>query len=159
MKYKVSEYAKIHNVTQRTVWNWINKGELTIEYTPTKRVRIVIDNPNIEKTVAIYARVSSSENKDNLESQAERLISYCNAKGYKVSKIVKEIGSGLNDNINSATSKLNNLTSGQSALDNVKSGLSSALNNTQTGLGNAADTIKNTGNAVKEGITDVKKLF
>ena len=69
----------------------------TIEYTPTKRVRIIIDNPDIEKTVAIYARVSSSENKDNLESQAERLISYCNAKGYKVSKIVKEIGSGLND--------------------------------------------------------------
>ena len=45
----------------------------------------------------IYARVSSSENKDNLESQANRLISYCNAKGYKVSKVVKEIGSGLND--------------------------------------------------------------
>ena len=48
--------------------------------------------------VAIYARVSSSENKENLECQKERLISYCNAKGYKVSKIVTEIGSGLNDN-------------------------------------------------------------
>ena len=47
--------------------------------------------------VAVYARVSSSDRKDNLDTQAERLVSYCNARGYKVSKVVKEIGSGLND--------------------------------------------------------------
>lgn len=35
--------------------------------------------------------------KSNLDSQANRLIAYCNAKGYKVDKVVKEIGSGLND--------------------------------------------------------------
>jgi putative resolvase len=58
---------------------------------------LIIDNPNSFESVAIYARVSSSENKDNLERQKERLISYCNAKGYPVSKIVTEIGSGLND--------------------------------------------------------------
>jgi predicted site-specific integrase-resolvase len=47
--------------------------------------------------VAIYTRVSSRENKSNLESQAERLIAYCTAKGYQVSNVVKEIGSGVND--------------------------------------------------------------
>lgn len=47
--------------------------------------------------VVVYTRVSSSENRSNLETQASRLVSYCNAKGYKVSKVVKEIGSGLND--------------------------------------------------------------
>ena len=36
MKYKVSTYAKIHGVTMRTVWNWINKGELEIERTSTE---------------------------------------------------------------------------------------------------------------------------
>lgn len=50
-----------------------------------------------ETLVCIYCRVSSSENKDNLDRQAERLISYANAKGYKVAKVVKEVGSGLND--------------------------------------------------------------
>lgn len=55
------------------------------------------ENKNKELQVAVYARVSSSENKNNLDKQAERLISYCNAKGYKVAKVVKEIGSGLND--------------------------------------------------------------
>jgi predicted site-specific integrase-resolvase len=45
----------------------------------------------------LYARVSSSENKDNLESQLQRLRDFANAKGYTIVKEVKEIGSGLND--------------------------------------------------------------
>ena len=80
----------------RTVWRWIKEGKIKIEHTETKRVRIIIDELGTY-SVAVYARVSSSENKDNLERQKDRLISYCNAKGYKVSKVVTEIGSGLND--------------------------------------------------------------
>lgn len=53
---------------------------------------------NKEQKIAIYCRVSSSENKSNLERQKQRLLDYCAAKGYQVSKIVCEIGSGLNDN-------------------------------------------------------------
>ena len=93
---KISEYAEMKRVTIRTVWNWIRNGSVNIERTLTGRVRVVIES-NHEKTVAIYARVSSSENKANLQTQASRLISYCNAKGYKVSKVISEIGSGLND--------------------------------------------------------------
>src|SRR2546429_1614426 len=48
-------------------------------------------------TVAVYARVSSAENKSNLDSQAERLVAYCAARGYQVAKVVKEVGSGIND--------------------------------------------------------------
>ena len=98
MKYKISEYAKLNHVQYRTVWNWINKGKVKIERTKTGRVLIVVDEPVKDQTVAVYARVSSSENKNNLEQQAQRLIDYANAKGYKVEKVVKEIGSGLNDN-------------------------------------------------------------
>src|SRR5260221_1813109 len=47
--------------------------------------------------VAIYARVSSAEHKSNLESQTERLAAYCAARGYQVAKVVKEVGSGVND--------------------------------------------------------------
>ena len=98
MKYKISEYAKLNHVQYRTVWNWINKCKVKIERTKTGRVLIVVDEPVKDQTVAVYARISSSENKDNLERQAQRLIDYANAKGYKVEKVVKEIGSGLNDN-------------------------------------------------------------
>jgi len=47
--------------------------------------------------ITIYARVSSAENKNNLDSQAERLAAYCATRGYQVAKVVKEVGSGIND--------------------------------------------------------------
>ena len=94
---KVSQYAKENNVTIRTIWRWIEKGRLVIERTSTGRVFIVEDLEEKPLSVAIYCRVNSSENKNNLETQKERLLSYCNAKGWKVEKVVTEIGSGLND--------------------------------------------------------------
>ena len=98
MKYKISQYAKKFNVTTRTVWNWIYAGKLHIERTDTNRVLIVDDEDcDIKQHVAIYARVSSSENKSNLETQKQRLLDYCAAKGYQVKRIVTETGSGLND--------------------------------------------------------------
>lgn len=99
-KIKLSVFARLNNVTQRTVWNWIAKGIVKYEKTATNRVLILVDedNPSMRKRrVAVYARVSSSENKGNLERQKERLVSYANAKGYQVDKVVTEIGSGLND--------------------------------------------------------------
>jgi predicted site-specific integrase-resolvase len=47
--------------------------------------------------LAVYTRVSSSENKKNLDTQAERLTSWCNAQGWSVGQVVKELGSGIND--------------------------------------------------------------
>ena len=60
-------------------------------------VKVESDNPEHNK-VAIYARVSSNENKINLDSQAERLKQYAIAKGYTIVEVVKEVGSGVNDN-------------------------------------------------------------
>ena len=99
MKYKISQYAKKYNVTYRTVWNWIKQNKIQIQRTDTNRIIIVEDeDKNINDNVAIYARVSSTENKNNLSKQRERLENYCAAKGYKIIKSVEEIGSGLNDN-------------------------------------------------------------
>lgn len=73
------------------------KGELNAEQLPSGTVIVRLEKP-VNKGVAIYARVSSSENKSNLDTQAERLEKYCFAKGYQVVRIVKEVGSGVNDN-------------------------------------------------------------
>lgn len=99
MKYKISQYAKKYNVTTRTVWNWIYANKLITERDSTNHL-LIIENEDkkMNDSVAIYARVSSSENKENLYRQRERLENYCAAKGYKVIKTVEEIGSGLNDN-------------------------------------------------------------
>ena len=96
---KLSEYAKklgIHYVTALRYWkNGKIKGFKT--HTGTIVVTEDLDYYLKELKVALYARVSSSENKNNLESQLERLRTYACAKGYKIYKETMEVGSGIND--------------------------------------------------------------
>lgn len=102
---KLSKLAKDLNVTKATIYNWHLAGKIEFIKSNTNRNFVSIETYNnlmgiksskVEKVI-IYCRVSSSENKSNLETQKERLISYCNAKGYKVYDVVCEIGSGVND--------------------------------------------------------------
>lgn len=98
---KLAKYAKKCGVTYRTAWSWYKSGKIPgAKQMPSGTIIIpeeeIIDNDQAN-SVGIYARVSSSENKDNLDSQAKRLEDYCVARGYRVVKVVKEIGSGVND--------------------------------------------------------------
>ena len=73
-KVKLTTYAKLNDVTPRTVWNWIKKGLVKYERTETNRILIIQDeeyNPIKPPRVAVYARVSSAENKENLERQKD----------------------------------------------------------------------------------------
>ena len=98
---KLSEYATKHNVTYRTAYNHFTRGLIKDAYQLETGTIVIPDNSQIinskSEYVITYARVSSSENKDNLESQSKRLIDYCNANGWKTNENLKEIGSGLND--------------------------------------------------------------
>jgi len=97
---KLSSYAKKIGISYNSAWRMWKRGQLPGYQLPTGTV--IIDPPELRSAplpsaVAVYARVSSSEHKDNLERQAERLISWCNAQGWSVGKVVKECGSGIND--------------------------------------------------------------
>ena len=109
---KASEYAKKMSLNVRTVYRYYHNGKIK-GYQDKETGTIFILNPfknennedNLKNKVVLYARVSSSENKTNLESQLERLRLFASAKGYQIVKEIKDIGSGLNDN----RSKLNEL--------------------------------------------------
>jgi predicted site-specific integrase-resolvase len=104
---KLSQWAKTNGVCYRTAWNIYKSGKLKTSRLPSGA--IIVDNvKQKEEYNVVYARVSSSENKNNLESQAERLIQFCNAKGWIVHKVIKECGSGLNDNRKELNNILNN---------------------------------------------------
>jgi putative resolvase len=97
---KLSDYAKQMGVRYETAWRWFRDGKIQGQRIGPRTIIITEGQPApAEKSqrVAIYARVSSAENTPNLDSQAERLAAYCAAKGYQVAKVVKEIGSGVND--------------------------------------------------------------
>src|SRR6266516_1506050 len=100
---KLSSYAKKLGIHYNTAYLMFKRGQIAGYQLPTGTV--IMEEP-IEKAVVepedghlvdVYARVSSSENKKNLDTQAERLITWCNAQGWSVGKVVKECGSGIND--------------------------------------------------------------
>lgn len=96
---KLSEYAKEHNLTYRGAYNHYKRGLISGAYQLPTGTIVIPDYQKIDKTeyVICYSRVSSSENKNNLVQQSNRISSYCNAKGWIVKENVQEIGSGLND--------------------------------------------------------------
>lgn len=101
---KLSDYAKYLGIAYQTAWKHYKKG--LIPY-PTRQLpsgAVIVDfdpkkNESYKKftKAAIYARVSSAENRKNLDSQSERLCRYSEAKGYQIIHVVQEVGSGLND--------------------------------------------------------------
>ncbi len=98
---KLSDYAKQAGVSYQTAWRWWKSGDLRGYQQPSGTIIVEVQDssPIIDEPIAcIYARVSSGENRDNLDRQAERLVQYATAKGYRIYKVVKEVGSGLNDN-------------------------------------------------------------
>lgn len=97
---KLSDYAKAVGIEYRTAWNHFRAGKIPGAYQLATGT-IIVPEPETTNSkrnkVGIYARVSSSQNRKNLDTQTERLQLDCAAKGYVVKKVVKEVGSGVND--------------------------------------------------------------
>jgi predicted site-specific integrase-resolvase len=71
------------------------KMPVTVEQTPTGTI-FVKEPKGAPGVIALYARVSSADQKHDLDQQISRLLEYANAQGWMVAKEVAEIGSGLN---------------------------------------------------------------
>ncbi|HLW02778.1 MAG TPA: IS607 family transposase [Ktedonobacterales bacterium] len=96
MHMKLSEYAKQVGVTYKTAWKWWQAGQLDAYQLPSSTVIVREAHPTASG-VALYARVSSADQKDDAIRQLERLRAYAAARGYQVTAEVTEIASGLND--------------------------------------------------------------
>ena len=97
---KLSHWAKKHCVTYRTAWTHYKQKKIPGAYELSSGA-IMVQEPQDavvkQEYVVVYARVSSSENRDNLDAQAKRMTDFCNAKGWAVAEVIKECASGLND--------------------------------------------------------------
>lgn len=95
----LKQYAIDHGIKYRAAWNQYKAGKIPSAFKDEfDKILIKEDAPDRPVKVVCYARVSSSQNKDNLERQADRIVKYANASGLSVSNVIKETGSGLNDN-------------------------------------------------------------
>ena len=71
--------------------------ELQIEQLPNRRYYVVVPAENDGRCV-VYARVSSGDQKEDLDRQVGRVVEWATQQGYRPDEVVKEIGSGLKGN-------------------------------------------------------------
>lgn len=101
------EACKRLGISFITLKRWIYSGMIKAVRTPTGRwmipesevERIIGGRAEVKEVRAvIYARVSSNDQKSDLERQIQYLTQYCSTKGYRVVDILSDVASGLKTN-------------------------------------------------------------
>ncbi|MEG4093026.1 IS607 family transposase [Microcoleus sp. Pol12B4] len=98
-KLTITEAAKIKGVSASTLRRWEAEGKLIPERTANGHRRYDLAHllglkPNGALTIA-YARVSSHDQKDDLERQKQVLELFCASHGWQF-QIIDDVGSGVN---------------------------------------------------------------
>ena len=91
---KLSVYTRQIVVTYKTAYRWWKAGRLDAYQLETGTVIVRDPIPKNATGIALYARVSSVDQQNDLERHMERLKDYAAAHGYHVTRMVSEIGSG-----------------------------------------------------------------
>ena len=91
-------------VSYSTLSRWVREGRIRAVRTaggkyrvPESEVRRIAEGVPVSREVRaiIYARVSSSDQRSDLERQVQYLTEYCTSKGYRVVDVLSDIASGL----------------------------------------------------------------
>jgi putative resolvase len=91
------EWALAQGVHPKTAYRWFREERLPV---PARRVgRLILveaADPMASGRVVAYCRVSSADQKDDLERQAGRVVAGATGLGLAVGQVVCEVGSGMN---------------------------------------------------------------
>lgn len=105
--YKPKDFAELLGVSVKTLQRWDREDILKANRTPTDRRYYTYDQylqfkgiqtENDIRDIVIYARVSTRNQRDDLQNQVGFLRQFCNAKGMIVNQCIEDFGSGLNYN-------------------------------------------------------------
>jgi predicted site-specific integrase-resolvase len=101
---QVREWAKREHLSPYTVWKWCREGTMPVPVEQTPTGMWLIHDPKYEATptpnvgrIVCYARVSSSDQKTDLQRQGDRLKAFAFSMGVDAPEVVTEVGSGMND--------------------------------------------------------------
>ena len=81
----------------QTAWTWAKNGQMPVPVvkTATGRYLVLASPPEHIGQVVAYCRVSSSDQRDDLDRQAGRVAAAATARGLVLAQVVTEVGSGL----------------------------------------------------------------
>jgi len=97
------EWALSQGIHPQTAYRWYRQGKLPV---PARKMGKLILVGDLEaqarqkrgRTV-IYARVSSADQKSNLDRQVARVVAWATEHGYSVDQVVTDVGSALNGHV------------------------------------------------------------
>jgi len=97
------EAARILGVAELTLYRWTKEGKIRAVRTPGGEYRYpeseiyrILGERRPQNKAVIYARVSSADQKEDLERQIEVLRKFAEKEGLEVLEIITDIASGLN---------------------------------------------------------------
>jgi putative resolvase len=95
----LTDWARVHDVHPQTAYRWFRQGTLPV---PAVRVgpRTILVNPQAPPAaqaggVGLYARVSSHDQRGDLQRQVARLVRWAERAGVPVMRVETEVGSGM----------------------------------------------------------------
>ena len=94
---KLSTWAKEQGISYQAAWRMYRDGQRPVPTEQRPTGTIIVKPPKEAPTgVAVYARVSSSDQRSDLDGQVARVVAFVTRKGWPVVRTVTEVGSGLN---------------------------------------------------------------
>jgi putative resolvase len=95
---KLSEWAERNGVHYQTVWLWAKEGRMPVPVVQTLSGSWLVTEPEAaaQGRVVAYCRVSSADQKSDLDRQVGRVVRGATALGLVVAEVVtRRAGSGL----------------------------------------------------------------
>jgi len=120
MKASIGIAARQLGVSQDTLRRWERAGKIVVERTARGHRRFDLSkllgktslNINSKKLTLAYARVSSHDQKNDLDRQVQVLENFCSANGW-VYEMIQDLGSGLNFQKRGLKKLIQNICSGK----------------------------------------------
>ena len=98
---KANEVLQILQITRPTLTKYVKTGKIKVTIKGNGQYDYDVDsvykmlNKDIERKTYLYARVSTSKQKKDLENQIQLLKNYCFQNGYVINGIFSDIASGI----------------------------------------------------------------
>lgn len=98
---KANEVLNLLRITRQTLTKYVKEGIIKTERLPNGRYEYDAEsvyaflNKDVKRKTYIYARVSTSKQKNDLKNQVELLKQFCFTNGYMVSGVYTDIASGI----------------------------------------------------------------
>ncbi|GAB3329979.1 hypothetical protein GCM10027452_02730 [Micromonospora halotolerans] len=95
---KLAEWARRNGVHPQTAYRWFREGTMPVpaRRLPSGTIMVEVTDDARQVQVVVYARVSSADQRADLDRQVARVTAWVTGRDMAVARVVTEVGSALN---------------------------------------------------------------